>query len=172
LTAALADGTGNATTLYTYEPFGNTSVSGAASTSSFQYTGRENDGTGLYFYRARYYQPILQRFISQDPIGFQGGDVNLYAYAMNSPTNFFDSSGLTRQTNGDFFWDWALGTRYGGGRYRNYGPNDIETQEMEESYGATALRKKFYQKGCQSFAHFSYGTFQAYWDTIREPIHS
>jgi len=37
-----------------------------------EFTGRENDGTGLYFYRARYYNPTFQRFIAQDPIGFGG----------------------------------------------------------------------------------------------------
>ncbi|PYV51818.1 MAG: hypothetical protein DMG98_25335 [Acidobacteria bacterium] len=49
----------------------------------------------MYFYRARYYSPRTQRFISQDPIGFAGGDTNLYAYAFNSPTNFRDPSGRT-----------------------------------------------------------------------------
>jgi len=42
---------------------------------------------------ARYYNPTLQRFISEDPIGFNGGDVNLYAYVWNSPTNFLDPVG-------------------------------------------------------------------------------
>jgi RHS repeat-associated protein len=56
-------------------------------------TGRENDGTGLYFYRARYYSPTFQRFIAQDPIGFAGGDPNLYGYTFNSPTNLRDPSG-------------------------------------------------------------------------------
>ena len=41
-------------------------------------------------YRARYYNPTLQRFISEDPLGIVGGDSNLYAYVWNSPTNFFD----------------------------------------------------------------------------------
>jgi RHS repeat-associated protein len=81
---------------YTYEPFGNTTVSGASSTKLFQYTGRENDGTGLYYYRARYYHPILQRFISEDPIGFVGGDVNLYGYVLNDPMDFRDPWGLIR----------------------------------------------------------------------------
>ncbi len=39
---------------YTYEPFRNTTVSGSANASPLQYTGGENDSTGLYFYRARY----------------------------------------------------------------------------------------------------------------------
>src|SRR5581483_9825432 len=70
---ALADATGAVQTQYTYEPFGNTTSSGAASTNAFQYTGRENDGCGLYYYRARYYHPGLQRFVREDPIGFKGG---------------------------------------------------------------------------------------------------
>src|SRR2546430_11563982 len=67
-TLALADSTGTVQTSYTFEPFGNTSVTGSSTTNSFAYTGRELDGTGLYFYRARYYHPQLQRFISEDPI--------------------------------------------------------------------------------------------------------
>jgi len=56
-------------------------------------TGRENDGTGLYFYRARYYSPTFQRFIAQDPIGFAGGNANLYVYAKNNPLRFRDPYG-------------------------------------------------------------------------------
>lgn len=80
-------------TQYTYEPFGKSTSAGTATTNAFQYTGRENDSTGLYFYRARYYNPTLQRFISQDPLDFAGGTTNLYAYTLNSPTNFVDPSG-------------------------------------------------------------------------------
>ncbi|MGH7966667.1 MAG: RHS repeat-associated core domain-containing protein, partial [Candidatus Binatia bacterium] len=78
-----------------YAPFGRTTVTGAASSNSQQFTGRENDGlTGLYYYRARYYHPVLQRFLSEDPIGFAGGDVNLYAYVGNNPISFVDPLGL------------------------------------------------------------------------------
>ncbi len=93
-TLALADGTGTLVTNYTYDPFGKTTVAGIASTNAFKYTGREDDGTGLYYYRARYYHPQLQRFIAQDPIEFEGGDVNLYAYVENAPINFDDPLGL------------------------------------------------------------------------------
>ena len=57
-TLALTDGTGAVQTSYSYEPYGKTTVSGTASSNSFEYTGRENDNTGLYFYRARYYNPV------------------------------------------------------------------------------------------------------------------
>ena len=91
---ALTDETGSVKTRYIYDPYGNVSVSGEASDNPFQYTGRENDGTGLYYYRARYYSPELQRFISEDPIGLLGG-VNLHRYVANSPVNWVDPHGLT-----------------------------------------------------------------------------
>jgi len=94
---SLTDDNGALLTQYTYEPFGQTIVTGTSSTNSVQYTGRENDDTGLYFYRARYYSPTLQRFISEDPIGFRSGEMNLYSYVNNNPMNSFDSFGLDDQ---------------------------------------------------------------------------
>lgn len=94
-TVALGDNTGTVQTQYTYEPFGVISQTGAASTNSYKFTGREDDGTGLLYYRARYYLPRLQRFIAEDPIGFMGGDVNLYAYVWNNPSRFVDLLGLS-----------------------------------------------------------------------------
>jgi RHS repeat-associated protein len=91
---ALTDDTGAIKTQYTYDPFGHATMSSEASDNPFQYTGRENDNTGLYYYRARYYSTELQRFISEDPIGFAGGDVNLYRYVGNNPQIFIDPFGL------------------------------------------------------------------------------
>jgi RHS repeat-associated protein len=91
-TLALTDANGAASSSYAYEPFGKTAITGA-STNPFQFTGRENDGTGLYYYRARYYNPALGRFISEDPLEFDAGDLNLYVYVFNSPTNYTDPSG-------------------------------------------------------------------------------
>lgn len=93
-TVALGDATGTPQTQYTYEPFGFTSQTGVASTNSYKYTGREDDGSGLMYYRARYYHPRLQRFISEDPLGVFSGDTNLYAYVRNSPLSFLDPFGL------------------------------------------------------------------------------
>jgi RHS repeat-associated protein len=92
-TVALADSAGVVQTSYTYAPYGAATVTGSASNNTSQYTGRENDNDGLYYYRARYYHPVMSRFVSEDPIGFGGGDPNLYRYAVGSPTNFTDPSG-------------------------------------------------------------------------------
>ena len=99
-TIALGDSTGTLQTQYTYEPFGFTTQSGSASLNSYKYTGREDDGSGLYYYRARYYQSRLQRFIAEDPLGFEGGDVNFYGYARNNPINRMDPFGLSSSNCG------------------------------------------------------------------------
>jgi RHS repeat-associated protein len=91
---ALTDSTGTVITQYTYDSFGNTSSAGAAVGNQLEYTGRENDGRGLYYFRARYYHPTFGRFIGEDPLGIAGGDVNLYAYVGGSPTRFTDQIGL------------------------------------------------------------------------------
>ncbi len=92
-TIALAGSSGKAETNYTYDPFGNTTKEGTASENSFQYTGRENDGNGLYYNRARYYSPVSTRFISQDPLGQEPNGPNVYLYGANSPTNAVDPYG-------------------------------------------------------------------------------
>ena len=89
---ALRDGAGALGAAYTYDPFGKTTVSGT-SDNPLQFTGRENDGS-LYHPRNRYYNPSYGRFTQEDPIGFAGGDVNLYAHVGNSPTNLVDPLGL------------------------------------------------------------------------------
>ncbi|MEW6609965.1 MAG: RHS repeat-associated core domain-containing protein, partial [bacterium] len=62
--------------------------------NSYLFTGREIDAeSGLYYYRARYYDSEVGRFVTQDPIGFEGG-INLYAYVGNNPINLIDPTGL------------------------------------------------------------------------------
>ena len=92
-TLALADSADALQTQYTFEPFGSTTVTGVPTTNTFAFTGRELDSTSLYFFRARYYNPQIGRFISEDPIGLSGGDVNLYAYAGIDPADHKDPRG-------------------------------------------------------------------------------
>lgn len=75
-----------------YDSFGNTT--NASFPSRYQFTGREFDNfSSLQYSRARFYDPNLGRFISQDPIGFAGGDINLYGYVRNDPIFYRDPSG-------------------------------------------------------------------------------
>jgi RHS repeat-associated protein len=94
---ALTNSSGKVTTQYGYDPFGNATNYGGTSTNVFQYTGRESDGNGLYFYRARYYSPGLGRFVSEDPARFWGDSTNFYAYVGNEPTDFSDPDGLCKE---------------------------------------------------------------------------
>ena len=93
-TIALADSSGALQTQYSYDPFGNATVSGASSSNPYQFAGRENDGAGFYFYRARFYQPLFQRFPSQDPLGLMRRNANLYSYVLNVPVDLRDPLGL------------------------------------------------------------------------------
>jgi RHS repeat-associated protein len=82
---------------YAHSPYGQTHQlvvenQQVGSENSSQYTGRENDNNGLYFYRARYYDPKLKRFISEDTIGLLGG-VNKYGYVDGNPISLIDPTG-------------------------------------------------------------------------------
>ena len=94
----VTDAAGQLVNSYDYDAYGNIEASVEGIVNPFTYTGREFDAeSGLYFYRARYYDPATGRFLSEDPIGFGGGDVNLYRYVFNNPANFTDPSGLQPQ---------------------------------------------------------------------------
>jgi RHS repeat-associated protein len=79
-----------------FDTYGNiTSETSPANGDRFKFAAREYDSaTGLYFNRARYYDPATGRFISQDPMSFAAGDTDLYRYVGNGPTNATDPSGL------------------------------------------------------------------------------
>ncbi len=89
------DSQGNVENHIVYDSFGNVvSETDANVEFRFGYTGREFDSeTGQYYYRARYYDATVGRFISEDPIGFAAGDSNLSRYVGNSPINATDPSG-------------------------------------------------------------------------------
>lgn len=95
-TRALTNANGSVVESINYDSFGN----GASNRTRYGYTGREWDAdTGLYYYRARWYDPQVGRFISEDPSGFEGG-INPYAYVGNSPLQFVDPGGTTRVGRG------------------------------------------------------------------------
>lgn len=88
---AMTDAAGNVTSRRQYDAWGNLEV--GADQPGYAFTGREWDPeTGLYYYRARYYDPKTGRFTGEDPIGFDGG-VNFYAYASGNPPTAVDPSG-------------------------------------------------------------------------------
>jgi RHS repeat-associated protein len=91
-TIALTGPGGNMLARYSYDAYGNTTITGG-STNPYEYTGRESDATGLYYYRARYYSPVLGRFISEDPIRHLPRDANSYTYAYGDPTRYVDPYG-------------------------------------------------------------------------------
>jgi RHS repeat-associated protein len=92
-TTALTDATGATIASTNYDSFGN--ATNANLPTRYQFTGREYDNfTGLQYSRARWYDANLGRFISEDPIGFAGGDINLYGYVRNRPNRFRDPKGL------------------------------------------------------------------------------
>ncbi|MEE3720056.1 RHS repeat-associated core domain-containing protein [Tumidithrix elongata RA019] len=99
-----------------YDSFGNiTGQSAPTMKSRFGFTGREFDSeTGLYYYRSRYYDPVVGRFICEDRISFAGGDTNLYRYVGNSATNGTDPWGFTAGSKndpniGDLIWAAIVG---------------------------------------------------------------
>jgi RHS repeat-associated protein len=91
----LADGDGAVIDHITYDSFGQVLTQTSNIDLRFAYTGREWDReTEQYYYRARYYDAAVGRFISEDPISFKAGDANLSRYVTNNPTNHTDPSGL------------------------------------------------------------------------------
>ncbi len=104
-TRDLVDSSGAVQKHFTYDSYGNieevtdgsgnASTVGAEPTTRYLFTGREfNRDSGLYYYRARFYDSAIGRFISEDPIGFGGGDMNRYRYVGNNPLSNVDPSGL------------------------------------------------------------------------------
>jgi RHS repeat-associated protein len=162
------DGLGSVTSLsgsggalantYAYDSFGNLTSSSGAVPNPYQYTGRDYDPeTGLRYYRARYYDPATGRFLSEDPLQLEGGDVNFYAYVWNNPINLVDPRGLRP---GDKYpnlrcagWHaildinitsrhktpaWPHGREYGGWMYRN--PDGTYSYTAPAAGGAAGIQ--------------------------------
>ena len=111
---------------YTYDSFGNLTASTGSVANPFRYTGREFDSaTNLYFYRARYYDPQIGRFASEDPLRLSAGDVNFYSYVGGNPINYRDPSGQTSIPM-IFHGNWC-GPNWTGGRFEQYNPDHVKS---------------------------------------------
>ena len=99
-----------------YDSFGTIlSQTSISNQPRFTYTGQEWDAAaGLYYDSARWYDPRNGDFISEDPLGFGGGDTNLNRYCGNSPTNAVDPSGID---------DWLFGPDPASESYQTSHPN-------------------------------------------------
>ncbi|HZQ21904.1 MAG TPA: RHS repeat-associated core domain-containing protein [Terriglobales bacterium] len=96
--SSLSNSAGALANTYTYDSFGKLTASSGTLANPFQYTSREFDPeTGLLNYRARYYDATTGRFLSEDPVHFNGGGVNFYEYVYNRPTTLVDPTGLAAQ---------------------------------------------------------------------------
>jgi RHS repeat-associated protein len=131
-TIALTSAAGAIQNTYSYDPYGNTTQSNASFTNPYQYTGREADTPGLYYYRARYYSPGMGGFISEDPARAAGGQPSYYAYVGNNPLSNIDPMGLE-------FFGKCLAQQY----LKEYGTNawsqarqDRNTQSMPATPGS------------------------------------
>jgi RHS repeat-associated protein len=113
----------------TYDSYGNIlSETNAAAGDRFKYTGREYDAVlGMYYYRARYYAPGVGCFTSEDPLGFAGGDTNLYRYVGNNPTNFTDPSGTESPAYASFY-EALAGSRFPAAALEAY---DLSRQALQ-----------------------------------------
>jgi len=107
-TRELTDASEAVTDTYTYKAFGETVASSGTTTNPFRYVGRlgyyHDTETSDYYIRARKYDAPVGRFSSPNPLGFVAGDVNVYRYADNAPSNRTDPTGL--QTCDPPFW-WS-----------------------------------------------------------------
>ena len=89
----MTDSGGTAQNSYSYGAWGEVRNQSGVVPNTYGYTGREFSEDGLYFYRARYLDSSLGRFLSEDPVGLRG-DKNFYNYVRNNPHNYIDPHGL------------------------------------------------------------------------------
>ena len=117
----------------------------------FQYAGREFDSeTSLYYYRARYYDSTVGRFISEDPLRFYGNDVNFYRYVWGSVPNLKDPLGL-----------WGVGATVGGSAFAGGGPGIGGSQTWGGMYfPSTNTSGGYMSTGAFAGCHSPFGNYQ------------
>ena len=162
----ITDSIGNVLQEYKYSVFGEIVEQTADSIeNSFTFTGRELESeTGLYYYRKRYYNPKMGRFISEDPARLGGWDQNFYRYVWNDPLNWIDPFGLQGSHKSSLLelhgiktlqelqgpslkWDYE----YSSNIFKNpmtgkYGHTDPYTEEKKHLVGDAPFKDNIYQK--------------------------
>jgi RHS repeat-associated protein len=104
---SLSNVQGSLAQTYSYDSFGKQTAISGSITNPFRYTAREFDSeTGIYDFRARYYDPQIGRFESEDPLSTKSDDLDLYSYVHNSPADETDPCGLGR------WYDCGAGCRF------------------------------------------------------------
>jgi RHS repeat-associated protein len=143
-TVAMTDTTGNIVEQLTYDSFGNSTGN---SLTRYTYTGREFDpDTGLMYYRARWYDPQVGRFISEDPIGLSGG-INPFAYVHNAPINNTDPMGLEANNP----W-WHPRSWFGAFNEGGIFSGGTLTEFITANHRSTQPCKKFGERFSESFS--------------------
>ena len=98
----MVDRNGNVVNNYTYDEWGNITASNETVSNPFKYAGEVYDSeTGLYYLKARYYDPSIGRFINEDTVEGQVDNpisLNLYSYCWNNPLIYIDPTGNTVYT--------------------------------------------------------------------------
>jgi len=125
-TIRLLDGSGVIQTYYAYDAFGKPIYLYGGGDNPFRWVGAlgyyYDEELLEYYLRARLYDPVIARFLTQDPLGFGGGDWNLYRYVMNNPVNFVDPSGLQQAFDPNRDYCGSTGTEFVPDRL-GYGPS-------------------------------------------------
>ena len=122
-----------------YDSFGNVVAESAPSSGDrFKFTGMQaSAAAGLNFDNARWYSPSMGRFVSRDPWGFKGGDVDLYRYVANNSANAVDTSGFgvissPTKYNTRPEWEDALGDPFIQNAMRNLWENYKSDRKKRE----------------------------------------
>jgi RHS repeat-associated protein len=111
---ALSNSAGDTVQTYEYSVYGEVAVEDANHTNPYMFAGRRFDiEIGLYYNRARYYNPFTGRFLQADPIGY-GDGMNMYAYCGNNPVGDIDPWGLTAAST---IIEWHVAN---GGKWADY----------------------------------------------------
>jgi RHS repeat-associated protein len=113
-TVGMSDFSGNVVNRYAYDAFGKVLNQEETIPNPFKYVGQfgvMDEGNGLLYMRARYYDPEIGRFINKDPIGLLGG-LNMYSYVANNPVSWIDPEGLEIFVLWGRPWWWIYNPRY------------------------------------------------------------